>query len=100
MTKQPEVDLINEPPHYMFGAYQSRDVMKELANVHAETFNGAVALDISTAFKYMVRCGRKGDPVEDLNKAVNYLNDAIAEIKREKFLKDTAKDLARAAANV
>lgn len=75
-------DLINEPPHYKLGPYQSRDVMKEMAKIHAEIFNGAVALDISTAFKYMVRAGRKGDPEEDLDKAINYLTDAKKEIQK------------------
>lgn len=77
-------DLINNPPHYELGPYQSRDVMKELAKIHAQVFNGAVALDTSTAFKYMVRAGRKGDPMEDLDKAINFLNDAKKEIRKIK----------------
>lgn len=85
------VDMIAHPPYYTFGDYESRKVMKALADVQAETFNGAVALDLATAFKYMVRCGRKNrdEAVKDLDKAINYLWDARMEIQR---LDESARD--------
>lgn len=69
MPKQSEA--IDHPSHYQYAnpAYEVIEV------IHAWELN----FDLGNAVKYIARAGRKAnaDPVEDLKKAVWYLNDEI-----------------------
>jgi hypothetical protein len=61
-------DAIDRPAHYTFGAIEVRDAI--------------VAWDLNfclgNVVKYVARAGRKGDALEDLRKARNYLEYEIA----------------------
>lgn len=69
-----EPDMVNHPPHY------------------ADTVPGVECIDVArhfnfnrgNAIKYVWRAGAKGDEVEDLRKAVWYLNDEIARLEADR----------------
>ena len=64
------LDEINQPKHYTEGRkYEPINVMEDwgLLNHHC----------LATALKYIARCGRKGDAVTDLKKAIWYLQKEI-----------------------
>lgn len=65
------VDMVNHPPHYKQGGIETIDVIE------------AWQLDfcLGNAVKYISRAGKKGDMVEDLEKAQWYLTRAIANRK-------------------
>lgn len=57
------VDLVNDPPHYKHGGIETIDYIeaKEL-NFH-----------LGNAVKYISRANHKGTPIEDIRKAIWYL---------------------------
>ena len=68
-------DDINAPDHYVLGRkYEPIDVMEDWQLIN----NNYVAC----AFKYIARCGRKGDPLQDLKKAVYYLNREVQRLEQ------------------
>lgn len=68
-------DPVNHPSHYAQGKYECIDIIEELgANYH-----------IGNAMKYLWRAGKK-DPnktIEDLEKAVWYINRYIEYLKKQ-----------------
>lgn len=63
-------DNVNHPPHYETGKFESIEVMEEV-------FGRDSVKDfcLCNAFKYLYRCQKKHEtPVEDVEKAVWYLN--------------------------
>lgn len=69
-------DYVNHPPHYIQGRkYEPIDVIEDWEL----TFNTGNAL------KYISRAGRKDDMVEDLKKAVWYLNREIVRLEKEGY---------------
>jgi Protein of unknwon function (DUF3310) len=60
-------DLINHPPHYTSGGIETIDFIeaKELG------------YNLGNAIKYIARAGKKGDALQDLQKAIWYLNREI-----------------------
>ncbi len=68
-------DFINQPPHYIEGRQiEPIDVI--------EDWN--LGFHLGNAIKYLSRAGRKGNnPVEDLEKAVWYVNRYADKIERE-----------------
>ncbi len=64
-------DPVNHPAHYTFGKYEVIDVIEDWQlNYH-----------LGNAVKYIARSGRKGDAIEDLQKAVWYINRVIEKVK-------------------
>ena len=63
------VDMVNEPPHYKSGGMEAIDVIEAF---FADDFH------LASAFKYLARAGKKGDYVEDLQKAAWYLQREIS----------------------
>lgn len=62
------VDLVNAPPHYLAGStYESIKVIEAWG----------LGFCLGNAVKYICRCDRKGTPVQDLEKAVWYLNHEL-----------------------
>jgi hypothetical protein len=58
-------DMVNKPAHYTDGRkYEPVDVI----------IDWELPFDLSNAIRYISRCGRKYDAVEDIEKAVWYLN--------------------------
>jgi uncharacterized protein YlxW (UPF0749 family) len=74
-TKEESPDPVNHPPHYMFAAgYEVKDVIRAW---QLDFFRG-------NAVKYVARAGKKGGAekeIEDLQKAVFYLNDTITDLE-------------------
>jgi hypothetical protein len=59
------VDLVNQPPHYKSkGNIESIDVI--------ESFE--LGFNLGNAVKYILRCNKKGNKKQDLEKAIWYLN--------------------------
>lgn len=71
-------DAIHRPDHYCFSEYEPRKV------IHSWGLN----FNLGNAIKYIARAGRKGDILEDLYKAKEYITFEIEEIeaKRAKAL--------------
>lgn len=65
------VDMVNNPPHYT----------SHPSGVECIDITEHYGFNIGNAIKYMWRSEEKGQPIEDLKKAVWYINREIA--KRE-----------------
>lgn len=65
-------DLVNHPPHYKTGGIETIDF------IEAKDLN----YRLGNVVKYVSRAGKKGDPIEDLEKALWYLQREIAARKR------------------
>lgn len=66
-------DVIEKPAHYNHGSIEVADAIEDWKLPY---FLGNVV-------KYVARCDYKGKPVEDLKKAVWYLNREIARRERD-----------------
>lgn len=64
-----QVDMVNHPSHY---AVTPVGVSRECIE-----FTRNMPFSQGNAFKYVYRLGKKADSVEDLNKALFYLDDAL-----------------------
>ena len=62
------------PDYYKSGGMEAFDVI--------DAFD--LDFNLGNAFKYIARAGKKGDKVEDLRKAVTYLNREIEKAEKEK----------------
>ena len=67
-------DVIHKPDHYCFSEYEPRKV------IHSWGLN----FNLGNAVKYICRAGRKGDILEDLKKAKEYIGFEIEEIEAER----------------
>lgn len=56
-------DIISHPKHYTYSKYEPKDVIREWK----------LNFNLGSAVKYISRAGRKGDKIEDLQKAVQFL---------------------------
>ena len=75
-------EAVTHPAHYNFGKYEVKDVIRDWK----------LGFSLGNACKYIARAGKK-DPnktIEDLEKAVFYIQDEITSLKNEKI-----KDLNR-----
>ncbi|GAB6393606.1 MAG: DUF3310 domain-containing protein [Treponematales bacterium] len=66
-------DSVNHPPHYTFGRFEVIDVLEDW--FPADPLLWQVG-------KYIARAGRKGNAVEDLEKAAWYLRRRIEKEKK------------------
>jgi len=64
-------EMVNHPDHYQFGDMETIDMMICIwgAEKTADWCMG-------NSFKYRMRAGKKGDAIEDINKALWYENKA------------------------
>ena len=60
-------DMVNKPPHYTFGKYEVIDIL--------ESWN--LPFHLANSVKYVARSGKKWEDIEDLKKALWYLNRYI-----------------------
>lgn len=75
---QEQVDLVNSPPHYTKGKYETIEVIEDMK----------LGYHLGNAVKYISRAGYKtDDPVTDLKKAVWYLNRKIQVLESEEEVK-------------
>lgn len=73
------VDNVNHPAHYETGRFECIDVMGEALGIENQK-----GFCLCNAFKYLYRCTKKhSSPVEDVKKAVWYLNKFL-ELEGEK----------------
>lgn len=64
----PSIDLVNHPPHYKSETgLESIDVI--------EAFE--LGFNLGNAVKYILRCNKKGNKIQDLDKAIWYLKREI-----------------------
>lgn len=67
-------DVISHPDHYVAGRkYEPKDVIRDWG----------LNFNLGSAVKYIARSGRKGDAIEDLQKAKQFLEFEIAALKSE-----------------
>lgn len=66
-------DTVNHPPHYTFGQYEVIDVIEDW---ELDYHRG-------NAVKYIARAKHKGNEIQDLQKAVWYLNRAIEKAQKK-----------------
>ncbi len=67
-------DAVNNPSHYTEGRkYEPIDVIEDWE----------LGVCLGNALKYIARCGRKLDTIEDLKKAVWYVNREIKQREKE-----------------
>lgn len=65
-------DNVNHPYHYKSSNMECIEII--------EAFG--LTFHLGNAVKYIIRCGKKGDPEEDLNKAIWYLQRAILHMRQ------------------
>ena len=71
-------EMINHPDHYQGNKFEVIDII--------EDYN--LGFCMGNAIKYLLRAGKKDDEIQDLNKALWYVQRRIREV-------DTAKQIAR-----
>ena len=78
------MDKVNHPSHYTW--------LKKLCGIEVIDITRYLDFDLGNAVKYILRAGRKSEEgysetdktIEDLQKAIFYLNDEIELIKKTK----------------
>lgn len=68
-----KTDPINHPSHYTFGKIEVIDVIEDWK----------LPYHLSAAIKYIARAGKKEDEIQDLKKAVWYLNRWIEQKEKK-----------------
>lgn len=77
-------DKVNHPSHYCW--------LKELCGIEVIDITRHLDFDLGNAVKYILRAGRKSEEgysnidktIEDLQKAIFYINDEIELLKKNK----------------
>jgi hypothetical protein len=62
------IDLVNDPPHY-----KSESGLESIQVI--EAFD--LGFNLGNAVKYILRCNKKGNKIQDLDKAIWYLKREI-----------------------
>lgn len=78
------MDKVNHPSHYTW--------LKELCGIEVIDITRHLDFDLGNAVKYILRAGRKSEEgysdldktIEDLQKAIFYINDEIELLKKNK----------------
>lgn len=76
---RPPVDMVNHPPHYSGTTCPTCGTEMQVADILDQWF--PTDPHLWQAGKYLARAGRKGEALEDLEKAEWYLKRAIARRK-------------------
>ena len=71
-------DPVHNPPHYKSGGIEAIDVI--------EAFE--LGFNLGNVLKYVLRSGRKGDALEDLEKAAWYLDREIDKLETQAELEE------------
>ena len=69
-----ELDLVNAPPHFTEGEIECKDAIKSAL---VRCTDGYTASCLGQVIKYVWRFKLKGNPVQDLEKAAFWINEAI-----------------------
>ncbi len=73
-------DLVLNPKHYQICGIEAINIIHEVTDRFEVGSDGYL---IGNTLKYLLRCGLKGDKLEDLRKAQVYLNWAIDSFDKE-----------------
>lgn len=82
-------DPVHNPPHYKSGGIEVIDVI--------EAFD--LNFRLANVIKYVLRAGRKGDALEDLEKAAWYLDREIDKLEEKVEADDKGRELTKRAAD-
>lgn len=69
------MDEVKHPSHYCFSEYEPRKVI----------YSWGLNFNRGNAVKYLARAGRKLDEIEDLKKAIQYIEFEIEELEKVKY---------------
>jgi len=72
-------DEVNNPKHYTSGNIEALDIIEDTT----KDLNGLEAFAIGSAFKYLIRFDKKGNPIQDLQKAIFYIEKVIFERQKQ-----------------
>jgi len=70
-TTEAKEDMVNHPPHYTVGGIETIDFIEAKG----------LSYHLGQVIKYVSRAGKKGDALQDLQKARWYLNREIARVE-------------------
>ena len=73
-----EPNMVEHPPHYNSGKFETIDVIEDIVKGYKSSFVGYC---VSNSIKYISRAPFKGSFLQDLKKAVYYLNKAISYVE-------------------
>ena len=79
-----ETEEVNHSAHYNQYTFEAIDVIDEVA----PKYPAEVGMEIGNAIKYLLRAPFKGRLIQDLNKAVWYINRAIENLEKSVLLED------------
>jgi len=80
--KKEKVDMVNKPPHYEFAfGLEVIDVIDKA--IEKNMLDPVDAYNYGQVLKYLLRCGCKGNMLQDLRKSQFYLNRLIDIIEEE-----------------
>lgn len=84
ILRAPENNAVNHPRHYNTGMFEVIDVIEDWE----------LGFNLGNAVKYIARADHKGKPIEDLEKAVWYLQRELARRVSQKiqYNLDVSKD--------
>lgn len=66
-------DEVNNPKHYTSGKIEALEIIEDAT----KDLSGIEAFALGSAYKYLIRFNKKNDPIQDLEKAVFYINRVI-----------------------
>jgi hypothetical protein len=72
-------DEVNNPKHYTSGKIEALEIIEDAT----KDLNGLEAFSIGSALKYLIRFDKKNDPIQDLQKAVFYIERVIFERQKQ-----------------
>lgn len=72
-------DMVNHPPHYTKGTFETIDVIEDVA----QFYPGEQAWSVGNIFRYVSRAPHKGEKLKDLKKAQFYMNRLVKAAENE-----------------
>ena len=72
-------DEVNNPKHYTSGKIEALEIIEDAT----KDLDGLEAFAIGSALKYIIRFDKKNDPIQDLQKAVFYIERVIFERQKQ-----------------
>lgn len=73
--EKPIIDMVNHPPHYIKGAFETLDVIEDVV----QFYEGSDAWSVGNVLRYVSRAPHKGNFVQDLQKAKFYMDNLLAQ---------------------
>jgi hypothetical protein len=80
LKEKPPEDMVNHPPHYTKAGIECIDAIEAATT----DLTGIEAICTGQAIKYLWRWAWKGSQIQDLKKAVWYINKLISHLEGDK----------------